>query len=552
MESLRRLLAKINTQMADLTPSQRMAIALCAVVVVGSFMWLARWSAEPEWVRLLEEPMTTEQLAAARQALPAGKFRIAGQYILVLPRDRNELFWTMQGADALPADTSTTFAKLIADDSPFRPESENSFRRNVALQNELAKVIASSSLIRSAEVFIARLSKRRIGSRSTVPTASVTVTMGVGKTLDEKMVEACAAIVAGAVPGLTPHKVTVIDGTTMKPYKVPSPEDAFVTGLLREKQRHEKHLQAKVLEQLSYLPRVRVSVSVELDAAQSNTTSVSYTKPAVSEETTSTSDRSSGGVGGEPGVGPNVGQSLASGSSNETDNTEETTTKFQPPQIAEQINTRTPPFVPKRTTASVSIPRSYLVQVVAALKGGDPAPTQQDVDAQFDIERTRVVGIVKNIIMTRNDEDIAVDYYHDVGVEILPDGTAVTAAAVGTGGANTLELLGRYGPQIGLGLLAITGLVLMARMARKSTQMVGESMDKGSKRSTDNVDEKPLTIGGGPVGSAQPTVGDLLEGKEIDDVALRETQLREQVAQLVAERPAVASRLVRGWIEGVE
>ena len=55
--------------MADLTASQRLAIGLCVVIIVGSFLWLARWSTEPELVRLLEEPMTTEQLATAREAL---------------------------------------------------------------------------------------------------------------------------------------------------------------------------------------------------------------------------------------------------------------------------------------------------------------------------------------------------------------------------------------------------------------------------------------------------------------------------------------------------
>ena len=101
--------------------------------------------------------------------------------------------------------------------------------------------------------------------------------------------------------------------------------------------------------------------------------------------------------------------------------------------------------------------------------------------------------------------------------------------------------------------MAITGLVLMTRMARKSTQMVGASRDRGLKGLKHDEDsDKPLTVGAGPVGRAQPTEGDLLEGKEVDDAVLRERQLREQVGKLVVERPAVASRLVRGWIEGAE
>ncbi|NOT02164.1 MAG: hypothetical protein HOP29_16260, partial [Phycisphaerales bacterium] len=306
MEALKRIIERINTQLSDLTASQRLAIGLCVVVIVGSFVWLMRWSAEPEYVRLLEEPLSVDQMAVARQSLAEGRYKIVGDHVFVRPDERHELFWKLQAAGALPADTSVTFAKLIEDDSPFRPESENHFRRRVALQNELAKVIMSSRMVKSAGVFITDNTDRRMQAASNVPTASIQVTMAPGFELDAEIVKSCATIVAGAVPGLAIHRVSVVDGATLRSFSPPDPESQFGQGILQETIKTEDYYRKKLLSHLSYIGGVRVSVAVQLDTAQKQTREITYGEPAVSEESSNTTDTQSGRGGGESGVGPNV------------------------------------------------------------------------------------------------------------------------------------------------------------------------------------------------------------------------------------------------------
>lgn len=556
MESLKRLIARLNTYMSDLTASQRLAIGLCVVIIVGSFMWLVRWSVEPEYVRLIEEPMTTEQLAAARKALPVGGYIIRGEHIFVPAAERHEMFWQLQDADALPADTHITFERLIEDDSPFRPESENSFRRRIALQNELAKVIASSRKVKSADVFITDVRDRRINAPNTQPTGSITLTMSSGQKLDQSTVTACAEIVAGAVPGLDAHNVKVIDGATMRPFTVPDPEDAASAGLLAEEKKKEDHLTRKIESQLSYIPGVRISVSVELDAARRQTRTLDYAEPQVAEETTLNTDIKTGTGSGEPGVGPNVGQSLTMGATGQSDTKDESTTKYQDQRLTQETTTQEFPFALKRATATIGIPRSYIVGSLQSLSGSEDEPDAERITAELAAVADRVRQTVKTIIMARRDEDVAVDMYTGMtpAVTFRSDGTAVLASSPAdttVSASDVVTLLKDYGPQAGLALMALAAMLMTGRIARKSSAEVSRGL--GARLAAAAVPEttgdEALNVPGGPVGMAEPTFGSSLEGREVDEATLRSEEMTRQVARLVNENPEGVAELVRRWAD---
>lgn len=550
MDALTRIIHRINTQLSDLTASQRLSIGLCVVVIVGSFVWLVRWSAEPEYVRLLEEPLTLEQMAAARQMLPEGRYKIVGEHVFVPPDERHELFWKLQSAGALPADTSVTFAKLIEDDSPFRPESENHFRRRVALQNELAKVIMSSRMVKSAGVFLTDSTDRRVQTASHVPTASIQVTMASGFELDEEIVRSCAAIVAGAVPGLAAHRVTVVDGGTLRSYSPPDPESRFGQGILQETIKTEEYYRKKLLAHLSYMAGVRVSVAVQLDTAQKQTREITYGEPAVAEETSHTTDTQSGGGGGESGVGPNVGQALARSAGDERSTSEETKTSFQDQVVESEKTTVQYPLAPLRIAASIGVPRSYVAAIVRDA-GAGTEPTRQEIDSQFEVESARVRGIVKTIIMASGDGDVAVELFSDSapGVTVLADGSVVSA---GMGnGAGALSLLKQYGPEGVLGAMALTGLLLLSRLARRSAAEAASAAGgrPESERDSEEGGGVTLTASMPPIGSAMPGDFGALMGVEIQEDAIRGDELTQQVSRFVQENPEGAARLIRRWTD---
>ncbi len=553
MEALSRIIAKINSSLTDLSASQRLSIGLCAVVIVGSFLWLVRWSAEPEYVRLLDQPMTMAELQTAAEALPEGSYRIRGEYILVSPQRKHALIWDLQSKGAMPEDSSISFKSIIDSESPFRPEAENKFRRLVALQGELSRVIASSKLIKSAEVFITDTTKRRISGPSIKASASVKVTMATGHSLSQEMVNACAALVAGSVPGLVPHNVSVIDGSTMMAYNVPDPEDSFARGMLREQEKHEQLLLSKINNQLSYIPGVRVAVSVELDPSVKESHEFEYTEPAIREEQTRTSSSQSGSPSGESGVGPNVGRALTGNTGGQSETTEESTSSFQDQKLRKEQKTKSAPYMLQRASASVAIPRSYLVNIFKSGLAPDDetAPTKDDIETTFQEESDRVRSIVGNILMTDVSSDVSVTYVHDVspGMTVLPDGTVIATTQV-TGTEGWVSTAKGHIPEIVLGVLALFGVIVLARIAKRSAHVAYEAQRLAfNPEIVDEESEEPLTIASGLIGRVDPAADSVLEGHEVDEDSIRASQVSEQVRSLVEENPAGVAKLLRRWTD---
>jgi flagellar biosynthesis/type III secretory pathway M-ring protein FliF/YscJ len=547
MELLRRVIAKINTQMADLTASQRIAIGLCAVIIAGSLVWLASWTTAPELVPLLKERLTMDQIALIRQNLSNDTFRIIGDRVYVRAPDHSRLLWKLHESGSLPADTSITFSTLFADDSPFRPESENKFRRTVAKQNELARVIAASPKIKSAEVFISDSSNRRISATNIVPTASITITMNAGQTLDQEIVMACATLVAGAVPGLLPHKISVVDGATMRPFSTPDPSDAFAQGQLAEKKKHEDHLEQKIRLQLAHIPQISVTVSVLLDSSKKEIEDYTYAEPAVESEEASGTESRSAAPSGEAGVGPNVGQALTGNASGGLNTTESSTTKFQPQPLQQKTKTQQLPFAILRATASISIPHSYVANIVKKINRLEDDPTNEQVDQQFQTEQLQVRAAVRNIIMA-NDDDVTVTMFTDFSpaVTMLSDGTLAIAGDTSLGHTvqNTLR---DYGPQAFLGFLALSGMFMLSRIAKRSADNAASLNDQNDPSLAEAADEELLTVGSDAVGMAAPDESSMLEAKEVSSDVLRANELSDQITKLVNEKPDTVASMVKKW-----
>jgi flagellar biosynthesis/type III secretory pathway M-ring protein FliF/YscJ len=555
METIRQLLQRISGQLALLTTSQRLAIGLCAIVVAGSFLWLAQWSATPELTALLDQDLTAQELTAAQAALDAARadYKILGSRIWVRPGRRSELIGKLNSANALPHDISIGFDKLVSDNSPFLPESQMKIRYNVALGNELAKVIRSSPDVHHAVVFISSDTKRSFSNKPVVPTASVHLTMSAGKEVNTGMAQSIAMLVARAVPGMDPHNVSVIDALRARAFSIPRPEDAAALTQWDEVRRREDYQLGKIMEQLGYIPGVLASVSIDLDTTTSKVESVVYSKP---EEKTSTSDvteTTSGGGGAEPGVGANVGVALSAAESGERSTSERTKSENFEPMPTEKKLVEKPPFSIRRTTATVKIPRSYFVSVYRSQSGGSGNPVDDELKPLMELEFNRVRNAVKKVVMSDADTDVEVSFFYDLdqrGAPLVAGGEPTAAAAVL--GGSTMSWLHDYGPQAGLAALAVFSLLMMVMMARRTTRIVSpratDEPEEVALADNTSMAEEVLTVGSGAVGQAEVSEA-FLTGHEVDDETLRYKQLGEQVTKMVEQNPESAADLIRRWVE---
>jgi flagellar biosynthesis/type III secretory pathway M-ring protein FliF/YscJ len=128
--------------------------------------------------------------------------------------------------------------------------------------------------------------------------------------------------------------------------------------------------------------------------------------------------------------------------------------------------------------------------------------------------------------------------------------------AVGTAGMaqasiesmDGLTMVRGYGPQVGLGMLALLSLFMMMRIVRSVPQRPPSVTSAASKPSPVEEEEFLLATGSGAVGKASVSES-LLVGREVDDETLRYQELTEEVTKLVEADPESAAELLKRWME---
>ncbi len=575
MDRFRKLLQHIQTQLGVLGVSQRIAIGLCAALIAGSMFWLLQWSASPEMVPVLNHNFSLEELSTAEESLRASgvAFQVVGTRILVRASDRYTALRLLHSGGALPDGSLLDMATVITDGNPFQSPEAREYAQNYAKGNELAKILSTYPAVQKAAVLINPVSRRRLGGAADVPTASVTVTLAPGKEMTHEMVEAFAKLISGAVAGLQPFNVTVVDGRTIRSYSVPRPEEAAGHEHFRIVQRLEERLLEKIRTKLSDIPGVLASVTVELDTSKRVKQINKHESPQPKTETKASTEQTAGDGAAEPGVQANVGQAISAAAAGQHHTTEESTVENFEPKVRETETVEQGPSV-KKVTATVGIPRSFLVGVFRA-KNPDVQEVQDD-DARFIAVReeqvARVKSSVERIVMAKTPADVTVDVYPDVAWgeggpawQSVPAGVdPLRTAQVGLMNEWTALLRG-YGPTAGLGLLAILSLGLMLRVVRRSNDDEGTRgrRDEGTKASRhgdtaarrhgvsefpERQEEPVLASGPAPIGQAAAPEG-LLVGKEVDEATLRYQELSKEVSKLIGSDPESAAQMLRQWIE---
>ena len=543
MEMLRQLVERIRSQLSVMTRSQQLAIGLCAVIIMGSLLWLTQWSTTPQLEPLVDQPMTAEELNTAVTQLKGMRavYKEIGDRIYVKPQARRRLYRELQAAGALPQDTSLGFENLLKEQSPFQPESVN--RRNflIALQNELAAVIAEEPAVAAATVFINDAAQRKLGARpSLVPSASINATTTRGGQIDQAKVVGMANLVSAAVAGLEPHRVKVmING---RPRPVPGPEDEISFGLLEEKKKNERHLEDKIHAQLAYIPGVKVAVAVELETTRKHVETREYTEAEVKSEQSTVEESSFGTPAGEAGVNPNTGTALTSAAEGQSTNKDESRSEYFEPMIAMVERSEQIPLTVKKATASINIPRSFFVSLFLAENPDVSTPTNDDLKPLIDVEKSRVKALVQKVLHADDPDVVEVDWFPD----LAPDTHGAFAESPLYAGTNrqeaegTVAALTSYGPQVGLVALALFSLLMMVRLVRKSSRAIDVLLPEMRRGAKEVEESRPLE-------NADLTEGYLV-GQEVDEDTLKYRNLSEQVSRMVDEDPETAAELVRRWM----
>ncbi|MBN2563521.1 MAG: hypothetical protein JXQ75_21590 [Phycisphaerae bacterium] len=556
MEFLSAQTKYIAEQLRSLSASQRVAIALLLVVLLGGMWGMIQWGKQGDWIELLPQSLSAVEIQQVEAQLTVVGIETRVQDDRILIRgdedERRRATAVLALSDALPKDTSAGYAALVKDDNVWESDQKARWKQNRALEAELSAVLGRFRGIRDARVLIVVPERRGLSRAPSTAKASVDVKLQGDGVLDKQRILAIANYVAGAVPGLGVKNVTLTDGS--RSYRAPDASQGLAANMLDIQRGIEEHYTQKIYDQLKHIGGVVVNVSAKLRQSDEQREEINFGKPEVSSEESKTQEMRGADLAREPAVRPNVGRGLAGGGSGSTSNSEESRTEFNAMRDQKTTRSSEPRGTLEQVTASVNVPSSYLLRVLKAQRPEVTETTRKDIQEIADVELLKIEEQVKPLVVIESKDDegsklVVVDWYYD-----LPDEGTVAAEVA------SIDVLGMakgYGPHVGLGLLAVLGMYMMFRIAKKAQLTIAAggrgSMGAGVRLGRDGGGTEPVlhSLGGGrePVGEVGEMEG-VLMGHEVDEGTVRTQQIVSQIGEMVDEDPAAVAGVVESWLSG--
>jgi len=558
MDQLRQAMGNIQRQVGKMTASQKLLLASLVVIAMMTLFLVSQYAAKPAMVELMAAGGQVDTV----RSLQGGGFDakvVNGQVVVPEGQQRYALAYLSESGQ-LPGDTTILFSNLIGSQDWKASSSQHRQQFNIALQNELSRIITNFSSINRANVILDVPQSTGLGRASRSATASVTLFTLSSGPISQNMVDATARLVSGAVAGLSPQAVQVIDGTTGRARTTTDEETQVSSRYLEYSTQVENHTKQKIESLLNRVPGVVVSITARVDITQVHSSELLYATPgegtvsAVSSEKTIANSTKQATPGAEPGVRSNQTASINSGTGSGSSTENETGDRQFENAIGQRTKTVVDPRgMPTHLSASVIIPQEYIESVIERarpeVEGEDPTPvTDQEAIDFFETFRPTFEGLIQPHLVSVGPDGQSIP--GTLTVSMTPLGTSLTmmgdiksAGLMGSlaGGGG---MLGSAGDLIEKGLvvaLAAISFLMMLMMVKRSSKKI----ELPSAKELVGVPPHLETVGD-LVGEAGE--GDhVMTGIEIDDQILEVQQIREQVAELIKQDPETAAGLVDRW-----
>jgi len=426
---------------------------------------------------------------------------------------------------------------------------QTEFQQNLnekrALEGELARNILSFRGISSAKVLIAMPRRELFQTAGAEPTASVVVGVG-GRALTADQVQAIRNVVASAVSGMKPEKVTVTD-TSNRTLAAGSDSTGFSTASAQDaKATTEAQLQARIkdiVEGVVGVGAARVVVTADIDHSRSTTQEQKYDPDGQVVRSTSSNGSQATDTTGVPDGGATATNNIPGGTppattpvgSTKTDNNE--TTNYE---------------ISNTTTTTVKEPgevKKLAVSVVVddvrkpAADGKGPDTFTPRTPAQIEQIKALVAAAV-GIDTTRGDliEVRNIGFTHDV------------AGAGGTEAGSPLFDFDKNDIMRGVELLVllITAVLMFFFVVRPllKTASGATGGGAGSQMMIGPDGQMVTVLETNMVGA--PLLPGASEMDQRIDIARIEGQVKassiKKVAEFVESHPEEATSILRGWV----
>ncbi len=522
-------------------PVQSRVIAVLLVVAIAvSLGFLVKGGSPQETVFLLGDQVLSEKELTAMD-IAFGQTNLSGWHregrrMRVPAKNRSEFLAALKESTILPSGLQSHVEKAFATMSPFESSEIIKARLMLGEEQDVAKALEAMPYVRAATVSFTR-SERRAFQPERPMSAAVMITPEGTAPLDKSQLRQIQMHVAKSF-GMSEADVNVTDVNSSGSSLLVDDEDP----LLRRKREVEEHTKRQILNQLAYIEGVRVDVSAEIDPIlDSEQTTVEYDEqPTTISEKSRKIKRDSNrpGVGGVPGTETNAIGNRARSLEELADTTSLSDDIKESNKIVGQTyqQSRTAGLIPKKVTATISLPTSYYDKLWLENKRREDPQTPPDQlpqaqSSDIDELRSKTVKKIQDIV-TPLLPDVAAgeDARPLVRVEDFPDLRVATVEESETT-ERALSWLAHSWKSIGLLLLGVFAL-LVARSAVRG----GDGNTPPEYAEGFGLD---LPVPPAPVeGEAEP----------VDKMTITGGSLQSELTLLVEANPEVAANVIRGWV----
>jgi flagellar M-ring protein FliF len=420
-----------------------------------------------------------------------------------------------------------------------------------ATEGELQRTISALTPVQSARVHIATPEASLYSTTQQPTTASIAIQTKAGMQLGAQEVRGITQLVAGAVEGLKPENVTIVDqnGTVLRPSALADQsgdDTATALQLTQQQQVAKEKFESDLQQSLQGLldvtigakrSAVRVASTMGFDANQTETKSYAPQGTVLSEKTKRESYTGNGAgknpASGVPGTTTNVvatyqGQQNQQG--NNRYNNAEATRNYQ---VGEQTT--------KHVDAPGKVQRLSVAVLVnapaAAITAAGNANASANAQAQYavsaaDVQKIRnVVAAAAGIDLARGDQ---------ISVEAIP--FAPSAAATGVAYGTSSTVLGLpLAPFVALlAILGLAGAGAAFALIRRRTFRPGNELptfDSSLAEELPSFEEHPMLDGTPSIAAPIRSAADLTR-----------EQMIEYVTTVAQETPDNIAKLVKLWL----
>lgn len=289
MDRFRDAVESLRTTWVALPASYKVLTVLLGVLLAVSVTWGFRAAESTGWTKVLDASADADVRARALSALEdlgiPREVRSGSLYVATAQAD--EAVLKLHGRGVMGDGQVFDFIK---ETTPFASQWDKDKRWQVALQQQLARMIGRMDPVKAVSVQVTPQSEMRtLGWAGAEATAAVFVELKPHAELSPANVRAIAGLAAAAVPGLKPSNVKIGDSQG-RLYSLPSAAAASSGGDLRDQELEY----ARALEQKArnLLPEgSKVSVTVRLSPEDRSTEKKTVDRPVIETETQTTNTK---------------------------------------------------------------------------------------------------------------------------------------------------------------------------------------------------------------------------------------------------------------------